>query len=156
MIVKHWKSPDFKAFVVEIPIYYTQILFFFGANKQDLLRCAKEVMDDTKYLEFAKEMKEVEVKNGFTMENVEGGSYLLVWMPNDIQTYEEEGSLAHEIFHATYHTLRIKGCCLDNSSEEAYAYLIGYITTHAYIGLAGNGFSDEPKKTKKPKKGQSK
>ena len=36
--------------------------------------------------------------------------------------------ITHEAFHATYHILEGKGLQLSDSSEEAFAYLIGHIT----------------------------
>lgn len=35
--------------------------------------------------------------------------------------------LAHEVFHATSRILRMRGVMLDDSSEEAYAYLHGFL-----------------------------
>ncbi len=42
------------------------------------------------------------------------------------------GILAHEIFHACEFVLRQCGVKLNSNSHEAYAYLIGYLTTEIY------------------------
>lgn len=48
------------------------------------------------------------------------------------KTPEDYGTLAHEIFHCADMILRDVGVSLDNSSQETYAYLIGYITSKIY------------------------
>lgn len=49
----------------------------------------------------------------------------------------------HEAFHATCNILSYIGCELDDSSEEAYAYLLGHITkkTMETIRLFENKFA---------------
>ena len=47
----------------------------------------------------------------------------------------EYGFLAHEIFHAVTFLLERIGMTLTSTSDEAYAYLIGYLTTEIYKHL---------------------
>lgn len=42
-------------------------------------------------------------------------------------------TLGHEIFHAGYKALDAMGFTLTDDSQEAYAYLIGFITEQFYI-----------------------
>lgn len=50
-------------------------------------------------------------------------------MPKSVTDY---GTLAHEIFHAVTFILTRIGMSLTNESDEAYAYLIGYLTKEIY------------------------
>ena len=45
------------------------------------------------------------------------------------------GNISHEVFHAVDFLMGKIGCKLTRSSDEAYAYLIGYITTEIYKNL---------------------
>lgn len=52
------------------------------------------------------------------------------------ETSEEYGTLAHEIFHiVTFVMDRIGMKLAIEVSDEAYSYLIGYLTTEIYKGL---------------------
>lgn len=44
------------------------------------------------------------------------------------QLWRLSGLVAHESLHLTHHILNTCGCKLTNSSEEAYTYLLQYIT----------------------------
>lgn len=157
MIVKHWQLENSKAFVVDIPIYHAQIFFFFGDNKEKLLFCAEEVMHERGFKAFCAVIDSMNVgdKIAYTIKKYGKYNAPVVWMPCVTKSYDDEAALAHEIFHAAVALLGSKGLFLNDSSEEAYAYLIDYITLHAYMGLAGKGFSDEPKKAKKSRKAKN-
>lgn len=51
------------------------------------------------------------------------------------KTTKEFGTLAHEIFHSVDFILRTIGITLSKDSDEAYAYLIGYLTEKIYDNL---------------------
>ncbi len=57
---------------------------------------------------------------------------MLYRMPDGDEDY---GTLQHEIFHAVYQILKSIGMSLSDDSEEAYAYLIGYLTEKIYEHL---------------------
>lgn len=52
---------------------------------------------------------------------------LLMWMPH-VPMIEDYGTLAHEVFHCVDFLMTDIGVPLTKESNEAYAYLIGYIT----------------------------
>lgn len=57
----------------------------------------------------------------------------LIRLSNYPETYFELGTLAHEIFHCvTYILDRVGMKFMLSKSDEAYSYLIGYITTEIY------------------------
>lgn len=66
-----------------------------------------------------------------------GGSFSEVNMGvirllNYPETPEDFGILVHEIFHCVSMILRDLGFKLKDASDEAYAYLIGYLTKKVY------------------------
>jgi hypothetical protein len=64
-----------------------------------------------------------------------GGNQTLIRIYRPVKTSEDYGSLQHEIFHATEFILDRVGMSLCKKSDEAYAYLIGYLTTEIYKKL---------------------
>lgn len=53
-----------------------------------------------------------------------GNVLLAIWVEDPLNNL---GTLSHEIFHLTSYILRDKRILLDENSEEAYAYLNGYL-----------------------------
>jgi hypothetical protein len=49
---------------------------------------------------------------------------------------EDNGVLSHEVFHAVTFILNHIGMKLCRKSDEAYAYLTGYLTTEIYKALS--------------------
>ncbi len=60
----------------------------------------------------------------------EGIYYIRLY--EEVNTIYQHGYLAHEIGHAVFFCLRDRGMVFSEDSEEAYTYLIGYITSKAY------------------------
>src|SRR5688572_31393596 len=56
----------------------------------------------------------------------------ILWLPRLPKTTEELGTVNHEIFHLVYWRLSCAGLQLSESSEEAFNYLISYLTTQFY------------------------
>jgi hypothetical protein len=53
----------------------------------------------------------------------------ILWLPNKPRTAREYGTLCHEVFHVVCSAMGWAAIPLADSSEEAYAHLIGYLTT---------------------------
>lgn len=112
--------------IIPIDIYNTDVMVHFG--DYDSL---KEELTERFGLEDALSILEGMNING----NMLGRTVLLsagniiLWMPSIPKTHKEKGTLAHEIYHATCEIMNKIDVppCPDN--EEAYAYLIGYITS---------------------------
>lgn len=45
------------------------------------------------------------------------------------------GTLAHEVLHAVAQTFNDMGLCLNEGSEEAYTYMMGYLIREVYKNL---------------------
>lgn len=63
------------------------------------------------------------------------GNQSLIRMYELRDTPEWYGNLAHEVFHAVEFILERVGMKLTMKSDEAYAYLVGYITTEIFKRL---------------------
>ena len=70
-------------------------------------------------------------------ENTEVGKTIMFTSGQTCIWFKETtySTISHEIFHAIDFLMRRIGCKLTPSSDDAYAYLIGYITTEIYKNL---------------------
>lgn len=68
---------------------------------------------------------------GRTIQAINGGQ-TVIRIPHKIETFEQHGTLAHEIFHAVEFILRRINIKLSKNSDECFAYLIGYVTSQVY------------------------
>lgn len=60
------------------------------------------------------------------------GGLIVVWLSCLPTTDEEWSVVHHELFHAAYEVMDWIGIPLTPQTEEAYAYMIGYITNEFY------------------------
>lgn len=114
--------------IIKIDLYNTDIMVYFGQFR-GLLDKLRELIPNEDF-EKAKELFG-EVEDGVTLARtclLESGQIVL-WMPHPPTTPYEKGTLQHEIFHAANSLMEKVGISLTLASDEAYAYLIGYIST---------------------------
>lgn len=112
--------------IIPIEVYSRDILFHFG----DVPSFRKAVR---RYL--TKEQTEALFERLEFDDNCAGKTIydrkenaFIVWLPSLPQNPYDMQFLAHEIFHAAYLLLTGVGITLSEDSDEACAYLIGYIT----------------------------
>lgn len=109
--------------VISIDIYNIDVLFCCG-SKEELEQALKKHLDK----EDAKDAYTVMVRD--IRDNTLGRSAILnsgqtaLW----IQDINDKGTIVHEIFHVVCYIMERSGISLCHESDEAYAYLIGYIT----------------------------
>ena len=109
-----------------IDVYSRDILFHFGdvpSFKKAVRRCHTQEQTDAIFaeLDFDNNSK------GKTIYSSVHNAFI-VWMPSLPQSSYDMQFLSHEIFHAAHALMIGVGINLSDDSEEAYAYLIGYIT----------------------------
>lgn len=107
---------------IHIPIYKDTLFIFFG-SKQD---CQQALIKNGMCEEEALCFKPSDTANGFFIYFEKDGLYL-IWMPVVPETIANYGVLVHEILHFVYRFLAERGMKMDDSSEEAYTYLMEYI-----------------------------
>ena len=63
------------------------------------------------------------------------GGQTLLWLKDKPNSISSLATLNHEIFHCTCFILERVGIIYSNDSDEAYAYLIEYLTKQIYNKL---------------------
>lgn len=116
-------------FVVNCAVYPIDILVSFGDTKKQLCRELSKSLPE--YI--IKSLKEQEFKEGKSAMFPTG--QVLLWLKKEPSSVEELAILNHEIFHCTCFILERVGVIYSENSDEAYAYLIQYITNQIYSKL---------------------
>ncbi len=112
--------------VIPIEIYNTDLLVCFG-DVQGVKEALQEYIGDEKAEETMRNFGKVrESTLARTCMAANGG--VLLWMPSIPDNTKDYATLAHEALHAAAYTMRKAGVPFSTDTEEAYAYLIGYIT----------------------------
>lgn len=112
-------------FVIDCQIYPYDIMVSIGEDDKTLHRKMKRVNVEGDYSEVSLEGCQgrcVMFKRG----------EIILRLKTYPKTPTEYGNLAHEVFHAAEFLLRRINMPLTYESDEAYAYLIGYITEEIY------------------------
>lgn len=113
-------------FIIDCKIYPFQIMVYFGKDKKPLY---KEL---AKYKGLAKSSIKG-LKEGKTMMFPTGQT--LIWLKRKPQSINDLAILNHEIFHCTCFILNRCGIQMSKKSDEAFAYLIQYLTEQIYNEL---------------------
>ena len=114
------------SFGIDVSIYNTYVIVVIGQSKY-INKCLSK-----------RGLKKIDISNvkgaaGYTFQLEEG---ILLWLKQKPPfTAYHMGCLAHEIFHCAEFILSKVGIKLSNKSDEAYAYLIGYITENIFNHL---------------------
>ena len=64
------------------------------------------------------------------------GSGIVVYMPKEPGDAKDLGVLVHELFHAAYFILQKAGIDCNDSTDEAYAYLIEFLVEKVFSSLS--------------------
>lgn len=116
-------------FIIQLQIYSIEILVSV-AEKNNVL---KRVMDRQKidYGDYFE--RELELGRCTLLKLKKGAGYIVVMR---FRSDPSHGTIAHEVFHSASFVLDLVGIKLDiDKNDEAYAYLIGFITDKIYEGI---------------------
>ena len=116
---------DNSAFIVPCDIYKTEILFVIESDSKAARDIISKVLDDTTIIE-----EDFIGNDGMTFTPQSG--YIVVWLERKPQTLIQTAILTHELLHVTISILNRVGVSVSDSSEEAYTYLIQYLTEEFY------------------------
>jgi hypothetical protein len=117
-----------KNFIIDLVIYPFQIMVSIGQSDKKLKKCLKEFG-----VEWSDDFILKTGTRGRCLLNEENQTLIRL---KELKTPEDYGTLQHELFHAVTFILERIGMEFDlNKSDEAYAYLIGYITQEVYKRL---------------------
>lgn len=112
--------------IIPIDLYCRDILFVFG-DEPSFRKAIRKFHTQEQTDKIIENAAIDEHSTGKTIYNQVHNAFI-VWMPRLPQTAAELGTLSHEIFHAVQALMINIGASLSDDSEEAYAYLIGYLT----------------------------
>ena len=115
---------------VDLKMYHAQVVFLVGITAYDFEMLYydnnRKITDDERK-EFIGEITDEHGCNGLTC-LLDSGDVLVY-----IRHAEYEGDVSHEIYHAANKVLVQRG--FEAVDEEAWAYLIGYLTDEYYDAL---------------------
>lgn len=115
--------------LIQIPIYKTALLIYFG-DRDGLLKAVKKHGGKA-------QRKEIEAMLPDESEVTDGSTYLTkdrsvtIHLPSTPTTPRDVAVLNHELSHATNYILMSVGMQHTEETEEAYTYLLEYITLKA-------------------------
>lgn len=118
------------SFIVDCGTYPFDILIYFGDSLDDLF---KDIKDKLSKADF-KGLKRSKFKVGKAI--MLDTNQTVLWLREKPTTARHFGLLSHEIYHCAGFVLRAVGIEYCQETEEAYAYLIQYLTEQIYEKLA--------------------
>lgn len=118
--------------IINIDLYNRDVMVHFGSKKE----LHKELHNYHKPDAVKEIVNAINFDaDGFTLCNSDNGAYI-VYMPKQPSTPSEIGTLIHELSHATNAIMEAIGITLTESSEEAYAYCLGFLTRKVFEAFA--------------------
>lgn len=115
-----YKTAKLKSINIDV---YDFTLFYLISSWKYCVKIVKEKFDC--------DLESVALGNGyaFPLTNDDNQQSYFIWIENNA----DDSVIVHEAFHATAHIMNgFAGIKLDNNAEEAYAYLLGYITRELF------------------------
>lgn len=109
--------------IIKIDVFDREIMVHFG-SRADLRRKLSKYFGEEDAESIAGRIKDGVNGTSLRFED----NTMLLWMPDKPQNADEFGTLSHEIFHITDYIAGSIDVRLSESSDEVYAYLIGYLT----------------------------
>lgn len=125
-----------KNFIIPLVIYPYDVMFSVGETDKQFKKSVKKRLRKEFYADLVDDeiCSFTESHRGRTWHNLIGGQ-TIIRLPKHPNNCEEFGTLSHEIFHAVVYIMERIGMKLSGSSDEAYAYLIGYITEQFWLNV---------------------
>ena len=118
-----------KLFYVNVGLYNCGVTVLYGTNKE----AEKEYKKTRFYLEHNYE---------WTSNNRTGGKTIygegidpFLWINSDIEQYQLQGTIAHEVMHVVCAICEYRGIEFRTENDEVLAYLTEWITKQIYFKL---------------------
>lgn len=131
--------PKLNKISILVDMYDADVIFLYGGNTNDLRKYIKRRHKDSDLLSwgnrFTIDDEDAETTDGYQFHvfcNYGNGEVFYVWVAKPTPYL-----FAHEIFHLTGDILYIRGLSYSHASEEAYAYLHGWIFDKLVSKLKG-------------------
>lgn len=132
---KDWD--DKRHFVVHVDVYNVDIIFFIDKNENEIKKTLKK-LSGIRYKNFNEnhlDNWDKDIKNLGRMCSFMGG-FVVMMKPKECKGFRMfTSTLVHELSHVTHYLLRDRGMELSNETEEAYTYLIEFLTREVLMKL---------------------
>lgn len=116
-------------FIVNCGCYPFDIMVHFGEDRTNLYKKLKNKIPQ----ESIDSMKELKYSNGKSLMHDTG--QMVLWLKEKPNTIKGLATLNHEIFHCVCFLMERIGVVYSNDSDEAFAYLIEYVSVQIYSKL---------------------
>lgn len=123
--------------IISIDIYGRDVMVHFGEKKHLKARLSK-IFGCEKSSEIVSMISGEEKGKSFLLP----GGQMILYMPNLPKDIKGLSILAHEVFHIANFTLEKAGINLTSDSDEAYSYLIEFLTKKI-LAMLPISFSDD-------------
>lgn len=110
----------------ELPVYGAGVVFIYTNSFEEAAKFAETHGFHEKDVKTLAAGSWVGYTFNVTDDNIQGKSYSYIFILKK-DKYSEINIISHEITHAVYEILTIRGLRFNKHNEEAYAYLIGYL-----------------------------
>lgn len=117
-------------FIINLEVYPFDVMVSIGETDEAVVK-----MFEKKGIEMGEEAKEAIKIRGKARTIMLVGGQSLLRLPKHPETNFEYAVLQHEIFHVVEFVMSKIGIKLCNKSDEAYAYLIQFLTLKIYNKL---------------------
>ena len=117
--------------IIRVDIYNRDVLVHCGSIKP-LRKYLSKFLSQDAIKEICDSLREC--KLGRTLQIKDGG--ILVYMPKEPSVAKEIGALVHELFHAAYFILQKAGIDCNDSADEAYAYLLQFLSEKVFTSFS--------------------
>lgn len=116
-------------FIVNCQVYPFEILVYYEKNKKQLIKYLQTILPANTI----KELNKLTLSRGKSIMFSSGQT--LLWLERKPKTVFDLAVLSHEIFHCACFILARVGIKYSKKSDEAFAYLIQYISNEIYKNL---------------------
>lgn len=118
-----------KSFFVNLKVYPVDVLVVFG--EEEFLLSRLQSSQCSEWLRWYEEELEA-MDQGYVVYSSQG---ILLWLRQEPHDQHSMSVLCHEIFHLTVKIMQFIGSDLSVTSEEAYAYLLQYLSQQIFNKL---------------------
>lgn len=117
--------------IIRVDIYKRDVLVHCG-NLKPLRKYLSKFLSQDAIREICDSLRDC--KLGQTLQIK--GSGILVYLPKEPSDAKDMGTLVHELFHAAYFILQKAGIDCNDSADEAYAYLLQFLSEKVFTSFS--------------------
>lgn len=117
--------------IIRVDIYNRDVLVHCG-NLKPLRRYLSKFLSQDAIKEICDSLRDCKLGKTLQIEN----SGILVYLPKEPVDAKDMGVMMHELFHAAYFILQKAGIDCNDSADEAYAYLLQFLSEKVFTSFS--------------------